>query len=313
MAEESYTVRVAVVTADLPRFEPPLDETQGFNTPYRGRLSLELVVDGAETLGSVYRRAIDHFAPQPDPNGPSVPDIMEVVRWAWFYEPADLNGISGTTKAWETSEDLVTVDHRNLARWNRGADEIPFEDLVRASAHGLLRGDPLRPYLVLVLPQGGDALQTTWEFVRLAWTITGQVLTARELATIISKRLDRRRMQKAVEEGARAVEKYSRSLAERGGGPLELARTLERKPWPLEELKMLLGLDSSADAEAILSIFGLRPNADGLYEISEDEESRLLDVIAREAARGRLQPEWDDKTPFERLKTLLETGDLPEK
>jgi hypothetical protein len=311
--ESRYRVRVAAVTANLPKFEPPLDEAaQGFETPYADRLSVEMMVKPTETLRSVYRRAVEHFEPRPHPNGPGYSDIMEVVQWAWFYEPADLNGISAHTKAWETSEDLVTIDGRNQARWNRSSDEIPFEDLVRAARHGLLRGDPLRPYLVLVLPQGGEAVQTAWELVQLAWAITGHILTARELAALLSKRLDRRRLQKTLDEGARAIGTHSQSLAQRGGGPLELARTLERKPWPLDELRMLLGVDSNADAEAILQIFGLRPNAEGLWELSEDEESRLLDLIAREAARGRLRDEWDDKTPFQRLKALLETGEFPE-
>jgi hypothetical protein len=93
---------------------------------------------------------------------------------------------------------------------------------------------------------------------------------------------------------------------------LELARALERRPWPLDELRMLLGVDNEEDADAIVRSFGLRSNADGLYEVSEEEESRLLDVITREAARGRVQPEWDDTTPFDRLKSLLTTGEFPE-
>lgn len=307
-----HEVRVAAVTADLPKFEPPLDEAQGFDIPYADRLAVELAVLPADSLASIYRRAIDDLQPRVDKSSQFVPsDAMEVVRWAWFYEPADANGIPARTKAWETAEDLVTVDELGLARWHRSAEDIPFADLVRASEHGLLRGDPFRPYLVLVLPQGGDAFQTAWEVVQFAWAVTGHVLTARELGRLIGQRLNRQRMQQSLDDGIPAVAKHSHSLAQRGGGPLELARTLERKPWPLEELRMLLGVDNDEDVAAIVGIFGLRPNADGLYELSEDEESRLLDVIAREARRA--QPDWDDETPLERLKTLLTTGDFPDR
>jgi hypothetical protein len=55
-------------------------------------------------------------------------------------------------KPWEWVQDLITVDPSGVARWNRSAGEIPYADLVRAAELGLLRGDPFRPYLLLLHP-----------------------------------------------------------------------------------------------------------------------------------------------------------------
>jgi hypothetical protein len=91
----AHRVRVAVLAADLPPFEPPLGDSD-FDMPYAERTSAKLEV-GATSLDDIYRQAIAALRPQAVLGGPGyVDDPYEVVRWVWFYEPADDGGIPQT-------------------------------------------------------------------------------------------------------------------------------------------------------------------------------------------------------------------------
>lgn len=215
---------------------------------------------------------------------------------------------SAQNKTWEVAEHLITVDASGLIRWQRSAADIPYADVVRAGDRGLLHGDPLRPYLVLLLPQGPDVLHIAWDGIVLTWTVIGHLLTARELLKIGLKRRQR------LEQGVRAAEvlqRYGSQWSERGGGPHELQATLERRPWTPDDLRMLLGLATIDEAVDLLAGYGLSPNAAGTYELAHDDESRLLRDIGDEAGRGRLDPRYPELDTEERLRTALETGDLP--
>jgi hypothetical protein len=70
---------------------------------------------------------------------------------------------------YEVAEDIIVVEADGTARWNLTTEQITVDHLLRSADRGLLRGDPLRPYLVLLLPQGGEAFQTAWEAALAAW------------------------------------------------------------------------------------------------------------------------------------------------
>jgi hypothetical protein len=53
-----YDVTIAVLADWLPKFDPPFGDN-GFEKPYKDRLKLQLRVGPAETLASVYRRALE--------------------------------------------------------------------------------------------------------------------------------------------------------------------------------------------------------------------------------------------------------------
>jgi hypothetical protein len=226
-------VQIAVVASWL----PPVGGND-LERPYADRLKVVLDVAPGETLGDVYRRTVEHLSPRAiEGSDGYVDDPMDVVHWAWFFEPEDEQGISDT-KVWEVAEQLTTVDPQGRAVWRRRADDIPYEDIVRVGEAGVLRGDPLRPYLVLLLPQGPDLIQTAWHDLLLVWGHVGDLLTARELVKIASTRRER---LARVRPAADVVAKYSGEWARRGGAPLEVKRMLERRPWPPDELRMLLG------------------------------------------------------------------------
>jgi hypothetical protein len=299
------SVRVAVVAADLPNFEPPID-ANGFDRPYRDRLAVTLAVEPGDTLQSVYRRAVEELRPRPVD---FADDPLSVVRWTWFYEPADELGIADT-KAWEVAEDLIVVDADGTARWNRPASEITLDQLDRAHQRGLLHGDPARPYLVLVLPQGGEALQTAWDAIVLIWQIASQLLTARELIKL-ARGLRRGEVRRDLEAGAAVVQRHRDRWTDAGGGPSQILRTLERRPWPLSDLRMLLGLDTDQEAADLLRALGFRPDERGDYVLSEDDESRILHLLGQEGGLGGFDVTDRSDWTQQRITTLLQTGELP--
>ena len=304
-------MRVAAVASDLPLLLPPVGD-QGFDVRYSDRLAVELDVAQDEPLESVYARAIDHFKPRPDPSAPGHRGTkIDSVAFAWFYEPADEAGLEDTGKPWEWVEDLITVDQSGSARWNRTAAEIPYADLVRAGELGLLRGDPLRPYLMLLLPQGDVDITTAWEITKRAWEILGHLALAREVGRLALDEVKRRRMAKAVEDGVKTIDRHAGEWAVRRAGPSQILKTLERRPWTLDDLRMVLRLDNNEEAAELLALYGFVADERGVYEVSADWEL-VLHAVASDAAYTTVVPTLSHEGHAKRLRYLLETGELPD-
>ena len=304
-------VTVAVVAANLPPLEPPVGDN-GFDVPYRDRLKVALTVDPEETLASVYQRTIDKLQPEIR-FGPSFPEesfrgaLVDVVQWAWFYEPADEHGISDH-KVWEVASQLITVGEDGLAAWGREARDIPYADLVRAGDAGLLRGDALRPYVAFLLPQfDGGALQLAWDTFRTTLEIVGDVLTVREV-TRLAAGISRRRLERKLEAG-RVIALHQDQWVRRRGGPRGIQQTVDRRPWTGDDLRILLGLSSDEEAKDLLALFGVRPDDTGRFDVSEEVELALLSAITEAASRGDLDP--SDAQTRQRIEEALETGALP--
>jgi hypothetical protein len=299
-----YDVTIAALADWLPKFEPPFGDN-GFDKPYADRLKLRLQVDATETLASVYRRALEHWQPQISPDSQAHPsDLMEVVYWAFFYLPEDEPGLHDR---YEFATDLILVSANGHAKWNLGADAIPYEWLVRASDEGLLRGDPLRPYLPMLLPQGGGGFQIAWETLQTSWKVLEGLLVAYgayKLGDAARDRLlDRLRRR-------HSIGTHSPGWVERGGSAQNVSRTLERKPWAPEDLRMIMNVPNVEVAQDLLALFGFDPGGDGQYVLSESDEARILrlaeddvfNIFVGGATAEDLRP---------RLERLLETGDMP--
>jgi hypothetical protein len=173
-----------------------------------------------------------------------------------------------------------------------------------------VRGDPLRPYLVLLLPQGGEAFQTAWEVAVKAWEVTANLLAARDLVKLI-RGVRGDRLEQTIEEGVEVVRRHQDALSALGGGPAEVRRTLERMPWVVGDLRILLGLDDDDETRKVLALFGLAAQDDGRYALSDDEERRMLHTISMEAAFGGFDFDADARWAQRRIVETLETGELP--
>jgi hypothetical protein len=300
-----HDLTVAVLGGWLPGWEPPVGE-QGFDVPYADRMKVELTVADDETLESVYRRTIDVVEPRAVPlEGGTILAPLDAVHWVWFYEPSD--EVDAHNKYYETARDLVGVGADGLARWNRSRDEIPYGDLIRSGRDGLLRGDPLRPYLVLQCPQGGGGLQLAWDGLLLSWTVLGGIeatITAGRFVAGIRKRL----------RGAPVIADRRKALEEAGGGPIEVRNLIYGAPWVVGDLRARMGLESDERARLVLELYGCKEDEDGRWRFdTEDQEARFMrwaeeDVFAL-MSRGLDVTEDMLRT---RLGKMLRTGDPPD-
>jgi hypothetical protein len=300
----SYDVTIAVLADWLPKFDPPFGDN-GLEKPYEDRLKLQLRVDPAETLASVYRRALEHWQPQISADSQAHPaDPMDVIYWAWFYVPEDEPGFH---QRYEWATDLILVDADQRARWNLQAHQIPYEWIVRAGEERLLRGDPLRPYLPMLLPQGGDGFQIAWETLQASWQVLEGLLVTygayklgNEARDRLLSRLRRRH----------SIEMHSPDWVERGGSARNVSRTLERKPWSPEDLRIIMNVPTAQVAEDLLAVFGFERTAEGEYVVSESEEARVL-RLAEDDVFNTFIAGASDAELRPRLERLLETGELP--
>jgi hypothetical protein len=298
------TSRLRFSLTGFQNFDPPFGDN-GFEKPYKDRLKLQLQVDAGETLASVYRRALAHWQPQISPDSQAQPaDAMEVVHWAWFYLPEDEPRFH---ERYELATDLILVDADRSAWWNLEAHHIPYDWLVRAGEEGLLCGDPLRPYLPMLLPQGGDGFRIAWETLQTSWRVLEGLLVtygAYELSNEARSRLLNRLKRRY------SIETHSPEWVDRGGSASNVSRTLERKPWSPEDLRMIMDVPSAQVAEDLLAVFGFEPNASGEYVVSEGEEARIL-RLAEDDVFNTFVAGAGDAELRPRLERLLETGELP--
>lgn len=232
----SYHVTIAVLADWLPKFEPPFGDN-GFDVRYADRLKLELCVEPGESLAAVYRRALDHWQPTVSVESEWHPgDLMEVLHWAWFYLPEDEPALQ---HRYELTEELVLIDDDRHARWNLHAHEIPYEWVIRSGEEGLLRGDARRPYLPMLLPQGGGGFQIAWETLLASWAVLEGLLVAKgayELSSEVRERLlDHLRRR-------RVVETNSAAWVEVGGSAQNVSRALDRKPWTPDDLRIIMNV-----------------------------------------------------------------------
>jgi hypothetical protein len=303
----AYDLSIAVLADWLPKFDPPVGGN-GFTTPYAERLKLILTVEPSETLASVYQRAIDQLQPRVSNDSLSRPDdLLDIIYWVWFYEADDDDGVG--ERPYERPEDLILVDEDGRARWNLPMSQLQYGDIVRSGQQGLIRGDPLRPYLPLIQPQGGGELQVGWEAAQLAWQILEQLLVARGAVGLGREARDRLlgRLR-----GRHVTARHSDEWAARGGDPQNMKRTIDRKPWRPSDLRIIMNLPTDADAEELLALFGHTPNSSGQYEISEDAEARLL-RLAEDDVFETLATGLDSAPEVirARLQRILETGERP--
>lgn len=300
----AYDITIAVLADWLPKFEPPFGHN-GFDIRYADRLKLELSVEPDETLAKIYRRALEHWQPTVSVESEWHPaDLMDVLHWAWFYLPEDEPRLQ---HRYELAEELVLIDGERHARWNLHADEIPYEWVIRSGEEGLLRGDAHRPYLPMLLPQGGGGFQSAWETLLASWSVLEGLLVAKgvyELGDQARERLLYHLRRRQV------VETNSAAWEEIGGSASNVSRTLDRKPWAPDDLRIVMDVETVEDAEDLLALFGHEPDATGLYAIGEADEARILRLAADDVFNTFASGASDEQLR-PRLEHLLKTRELP--
>jgi hypothetical protein len=300
----TFIVTVAVIGGWLPEWEPPIN-SQGFDVKYADRMKVSLAVEDEETLESVYRRAIQEFQPKPLPHlDGTVSNPINTVFWVMFYEPTDDD--PARHKVYETPSDLVIVGRDGLARWDLDRGAIPYGDIIRSGEYGLIRGDPLRPYLYLQLPQGAGWLDIAWEPMLHAWEVLEGLYVTGQTAVLLNN--VRKRLT-----GRHVLAAKANELQARGGRPMAVLRTLQATPWAVEDLRSIMGLETNDEAARLLDLAGCTLEADGHYRFSTDtEETNFLamahDDVFRLVLAGLM---GDDELLRARFEEILRTGEPP--
>lgn len=315
-----YSVTVALWEREqgILQFDPPISE-QARQLRWDERLKVTLEVDEDETLAAVMNRAKREFDLRPrilvKPGVYEEMDPEAVAALPYFFGFYEADNDPPLEQHGSTlfAFNLVTVDPQGRAHWNRQSNEIPYGDLVRGGEKGLVDGDPLRPYLYLSVPQGGGGFREAWTVLQTIWTITGGI-TGTVAAAKLTAEQSRRFLR--LLRGSDVVEKKSDEWTERGGGPYEIRRTIERQSWEPADMRKLLDLDTDDEAVAVLELFGGARNDDGTYGLTESAEADLLRVLEQEAIQlsnlgYRDLTDEDKQMVSDRVKIILQTGQAP--
>jgi hypothetical protein len=246
-----------------------------------------ILTDPGETLGSVLGRAADELgvivppevlrihanirAQEGKPPQPAA-GVAEGLYYAAFHRPDDdeppevPEGMARRDERSRKHTVLVVRDSDGHALWRRPPFTVTMGELVDAHAVGLLEGDPLEPYLVLTIPQGGIGGYAEWQQLQqaleAAWHLRGlfgELITYLSFFGAVSRWVKRRS-----NKGAEVVEKHSTDWARRGAAPADLENLLAARPRRSSEIAALLGC-STEEAEAILWALGFVPRKDGTW------------------------------------------------
>ena len=165
------TVTVALVGGGFPQLKPPY-ENQGADVLYRERAKVSLDVQPDEALAAVFERALSNFELEYTDEWLDMPEPASQVYFVAFYKEEDERVAMSDRRTY--AHHLITVDEAGLAHWNVGLQHARCGDLVRAAEHGLVDGDPLRPYLILQ-PPAGNGILLTWAAVMTALSIAANI------------------------------------------------------------------------------------------------------------------------------------------
>lgn len=222
-----------------------------------------------------------------------------------FWQPSDDDG-SGLGRS---SYVLAVVRSDGSADW-KPWHEVTVEEAEQARAHGLLAGDPERPY-AFVLPQIGNGTLPIWADLAHMLEILQQVA---ELLTApgglaATYWLIRGRPREAQE----AVAHHGGDWQKRGLDPYLLDEWLDNHSWEAKQIAAALSC-TNQEATAILWALGFAEGEDGRWRRSVDPESETLSGVRR-LLISTASPLANDPQLAEelrrRFKYLLDTGEAP--
>lgn len=159
--------------------------------PYADRAKVSFDVTESDTLGDVIDQAAEQFGVTPA-SGPGVPvarRVSEAIDCVSFYRPSDERG-GGSYDVERWSRAIRLVDDHGRPSWVLRWSEIRMAELLASAESGLVDGDPLRPYLWPVIPQG-ESLAQLADALWIVWMWWGQALTARETLRLAREGLRR--------------------------------------------------------------------------------------------------------------------------
>jgi hypothetical protein len=211
-----------------------------------------------------------------------------------FYRPTDRNGLTPRRPLIRTA----LVDDHGRARWDIALDQS-LGELIRASSAKVLQGDPLRPYLILSIPQGDPGFGGEWnqfvEGLRLAWDIVkplGEAYASFQALKAIKARLS---------NGASVIEHDASLWASRDGGPHDVANLMASRRWTTAEATKLLGCPPSNTELIMLALGCAFEEETGMWGPPTDGASRFMVAIRQIAFADILAPGATKASMIEQL------------
>jgi hypothetical protein len=277
---DQVTVTVAAFgpsfSHELGLFTGPSLADQGPDVAYADRLKAVLDVEADETLGSVIDRAAAEFGVAPGNEFGGV-RMSEVITGVVFYRPEDEHGLQ-RPEPWPDS--IRVLDDTGAPSWAVPWRFVRYRELLAASEAGLVNGDPRRPYLWPVIPQGEPTVIGILLLAAL-WSLK-QVLTG-ALEELGANTL--RAALKRINDVNELVE-TSTEWQERLARPDQFVTYLRQQPRTTEEAAELLHC-SPQDAESVLWGMGFGYDAkSGTWIWQLDQPAAL---IATQLERARTE------------------------
>jgi hypothetical protein len=294
-------MRVALVAGGFPKLSAPYDN-QGPELPYSERATVDLAVQEDDSLLSTFERALAELGVSfADPETVAGSPVDQVSLLA-FYKPEDEAG-SPLLDRCIYPHTLSVVPEDGRIRWGVTLRDARVADLRRAGEYGLVDGDPLRPYVVILPAAGASELGLTW----------AALLTALSVAANLDGTLNLiDRVRRRVARGRKVIDDHYLDWGQRGGGPAALAQTLRRTPWSSDDLALLLGVNPE-EVAALMELYGFALEDDGRWAPTDDQEARLLRLLEEDAisafnasTRQGLIPEVDFRDRAQSRFTSLE-------
>jgi hypothetical protein len=210
---------------------------------------------------------------------------------------------------------LPVLDQEGRVTLNWHWDEITFGELIRSSEATALRGDPLRPYLILHYP-AGNGLLADWTTLVNLWDLAWHVLERLAIAggamtaAVSAKKLVER-VRDRTRRGRDAVAAHAPHWQEEQHlHPDMLGSFLRSTPRTTAQIAGLLGC-SAEEATAVCWAFGLALDAQTQqWKPGSELDAQLLggntDLIIGGYSRYMLSDAF-----LQRIQTALEQGNVP--
>lgn len=243
-------------------FVGPSFEDQGPEVPYAKRLKVDVPATETTSIGDVIDRAAAEVGTTLEHGR-----VSEALEGIAFYEPEDEVVLKARHQPWPDTIRIPNDDGR--PSWRVWWVATRVDELLEAHAAGLVVGDPYRPYLWPVIPQG-DLLQQFHETLWTLWLNWEHILSAYgtfELARRVLRRIARGRTAFTTAEGMPWRDRLAR--------PHDLFGYLASAPRTSDEVAALFGCDPG-EAEGVLWGMGFVCDKDGVWRPAQDDASLVL-------------------------------------
>lgn len=249
----------------------PLFEDQGPELAWQQRTKVTVQVEATATLADAIDAAAAKFGIRLQRGEPR--PVSSAITGVALYKPADdvPEVYPGPFK-----RDFRVVDEDGRLGW-KPYDEASMGDLLRAFEAGL-EGDPQRPYLWPMVPQGDfggllgswDVLLQGLELARHAAEAMAAVYGASEFLAAVRRRL------------GQSSEVPAEKLTALEASPGRISELLGLRPFGAAELGKLLGL-TEEEALALAMTLGLAEGDDGRWSLGVGEDvsfvRRLIEFL----------------------------------